>query len=433
MVKMIKNKKNEHSASGKSNIVILGAGFAGLRVAQELEKKLRRSDYKVILIDKEDVHIFTADLYEVSTAFNKKITPKCLIRLKESIATPIKKLINPNRVIFLKDTIVDIDPQQKRIILKKNGIIPYRYLVASLGSETNYCNIEGLKEHSLAMKTVKDGIKINCHIDQFFQSLWKKGSTREVTLTVGGGGASGTETIAELTGSIDRLAKKYDYPREKIKMQLIEGSNTLAGMDKKGTEIIEKRLKKLGIKVYLSHYITKVEKNFIMVKARKGERKLPTDILIWTGGVKVSDLIQRTLGDKEKKGAIVVNKYLQSKQYSDIFAAGDNAYFPDPEKKDCRVPMLAQNAIEEGKIIAKNILLALEGENGIEYKPKKEKYLIPLGGKYAILKIGDKILHGRWCWMLRRIVSLKYALQILPLKKAWCKWLKSNKIFVEND
>lgn len=417
---------------GKKKIIILGAGFAGLRVVQELNKNL--GSEHIILIDRNDVHIYNADLYEVATAFNEKITNACLRKLKETVATPIHQLINGEKVHFYHDEVTDIHPEKNTIQLKQHGEIPYTYLIVALGSTTNYFNIPGLEKYALPMKNVADALRINCHLDFYFHHHGVP-TKENICITIGGGGATGIETAAELVGSLKKLSKKYHYPREKITIQLIEAGSHLAGLEKEETDFIRHRLEGMGVKVLLEHRITHVYRDEIEVEDRfPGEgkkKKMPSHIIIWTGGIMVNPIVQKSIGTKEKKGAIEVNEYLQSTRYPNIFAAGDNTYFENNRGE--RVPLLAQIAIDEGTVVAKNIIHAIQKEPLIPYKAKEGKYIIPLGGKCAICELGNIRLHGFWCWVLRRLVSLKYSLQILPFWKAVKKWEHGTEIFIKND
>ncbi len=418
----------------RKKIVILGAGFAGLKVTQELQKKLCHKDYDIILVDKNNTHLFRADLYEVATAFNEEITEECLLILKNTIATPISDLINETRVTFLHDCVEKINAKKKEIQLKNNGKLDYEFLVVALGSVTNFFNVPGLEENSLPLKTIQDGLRINCHLDQFFLDLWKKKEKKDIYISIGGGGATGVEVAAELANSVKKLCKKYKYPKSKIHIQIIEAGSTLAALDKKGTELILERFKEKKIEVYLNHRIIKVSKNKIDIQNLQGEKiKLDSQLNIWTGGVKVNPIVADSIGEVSKRGAIYVNEFLQSKDYKKVYAAGDNAYFEDPDEPSKRLPMLASYANQQGKVIAHNILKEIYGGQRKIYKPKGELYILPIGGKFAIWKIGHKILSGTWVWMVRRLWTLKYDLSILPFFKAIRKWQHGSKIFVKND
>ncbi len=419
----------------KKNIVILGAGFAGLRVALDLTKKFAekpslKRKYNIKLVDRNAVHVFNADLYEVATAFSEKITDKFVRQLKDTVATPIHTLIDENYVDFVQDEIVAIDPEKQVVVLKKTKKLPYHCLVVAMGSCPNYFGIPGLKENSFTLDSVADALKINSSLDKLFYDLWKSGKFKPVHLNVGGGGPTGIETACELVFAVKRLAKKYKYPTSKIKVQLVEGSEKLAGLDKDGTKLILKRLKEIGVKVYMQSFIKKLDQKKVFLKAGGS---LNSDMFIWTGGVMVNTVVAVGLGDKRLGGGVLVNPFLQAKSFRNVFAAGDNGYFPDPENVKKRLPMLAQFAYAQGSIIAENVLKLFSGESLKSFVPGKPKLLLPLGGKYGILSSSGKIHSGFLMWLLKRLVFLKYAMSILPFTKAFRKWKRSNKIFVEND
>src|SRR3990167_795318 len=100
------------------HVLILGAGVAGLHCAQKLAKEAPKN-LRITLVDSSDVHVLRADLYEVATAFNKEITEECMIRLKSTVATPILSLIDSDRVQFVQDEVISIDPKKKIVTLKK--------------------------------------------------------------------------------------------------------------------------------------------------------------------------------------------------------------------------------------------------------------------------------------------------------------------------
>lgn len=413
------------------NILILGAGFAGIRVAQDLSRKLRQPGYDIILVDRSNLHVFHGDLYEVATAFNKKITEECLTSLRETVATPIESLVDPKCVQFLKDEVLDISHESKEVVLKQSGKLHYDYLVVALGSDTNYFGIPGLKEHSFPLKTIQDAIRIDCHLDQFFFKLWKNKEVRDVYITVGGGGATGVEMAGELVNYVKCLTKKYEYPLNRVQIQLIDGSNKLVGLPKKGTDIILKRYRKKGIKIYLERFITEVVESKITLKLPAGsQEKIPSDFLIWTGGVMINPIVQKALGNPSKRGAMPVNPFLQSEQDRNVFVAGDSAYYAWEGKT---LPMLAQIAYEEAAVVAENIARLIDGRELVRFVAPKPKILIPLGGKYALLVWGKYIFKGFFPWLLKRLIYLKYALSILPFFKACRKFSHSTKVFVEND
>ncbi len=446
--------QNQHK-----NILILGAGFAGLHTALVLGKKLNRSDYKITLIDKQNVHLYTPDLYEIATNFHKKITEECLSKLKETVATPIAKIIHRLPITFIQDTVKEIKPGEKNITLQNLGIQNYEFLVITLGSVVNYYNIPGLEQFSYPLKTLADAMAINCHLDVYFQTLWKAGSKKHISIIIGGGGATGVEFAAECAGYIKKLCKKYAYPQKDVEIRIIDASNCLAGQDKKTTRVIKRRLQKLGVSIQPTTFIKEVYIDKIVIETKQtnsspsqgevttssspsqGEvgwglpshiSSIPKDILIWTGGVTPNPLIKKSFIHTAKNGSLPVDNSLQSLEYPNIYAAGDNACFID-QKTQKPAPMLAQIAFKQAKIIAENIHADINNTQRKKYQLELKGIIIPLGSTYAILKRNGRIYKGHLMWILRRLVDLNYYLSILPLCYSLRKWLWANKIFKNND
>lgn len=415
------------------NIVILGAGIGGLQVARGLQKGLK-GKYSIFLVDKNNTHLFTDDLYEVATAFKKDVSEQCLFDLKETVAIPIKKLINVNKVHFIQDEVTGIDTKKKMVKLKKDGNLAYSYLVVALGAVTNTFNIEGIEEFGMPLKTVKDALRINCHLDQFFQKLWKEEKVKRVSISVGGGGPTGVEVAAELASAVKRLCKKYKFPCNKVKIHLVQGGDDLAGLEKKGTKLVKDRLKKLGVEVHMSTYIERLTKTHLHLKRKKGSRfKEDVDMLFWTAGVKVNPVVAKTLGQKELGGAILVTDRLQAVHQKNIFALGDNAYQPDRAHPQQRNPMIGRIAFEQGKVVAKNIIKKIKGQNMDSYHYGITLYLVPVGGKYGIFQVGPFLFKGFWMWAMKRAIVLRYYFSIMSPWLALLTWYHSNKIFVKND
>ncbi len=394
-------------------ILILGAGFAGLKVAMDLAKKADLRVCKITLVDKNDFHVYTPDLYEIASSFRAKISDECLTELKDSVATNIRDIIDCGRVEFIHDEVLKINSEKNEVSLKKQKI-KYDYLVVALGSLNNTYGIPGLEQFSYSVKTVHDAIVLNCHLDTYFQNLWRKKLKKNVIINVGGGGATGVEFSGELIGYVKFLCKKYKYPVKRVVVQIIQGSNELIGMGKKVSDMAIERLESKGVGVILNHYINKVGPAEIELKSLAGKiSKMKSDLLIWTGGVKAD--------------TVDVDAYLRSKKNRNVFAVGDNAL------TDSRLPMLARYAFEEGALTSGNLLREMRGEKLLPFKPGLDIVIIPIAGKFGILKYKNIVIGGKIAWYARRLVDLWYCLQILPPFRALKKWRRDTSIFVEND
>ena len=258
-------------------------------------------------------------------------------------------------------------------------------------------------------------------------------SRKNLTFAIGGGGPTGIEMAAELAGALDHFSAVYGVPRKKLKTYLIEASDQLASLGKKGTTRIKNHFDVLGVGLYLNHRILKLKKKSVMVQPEKGKSKeLPFDFFVWTGGVQVNPMVTQSLGSPTLRGAIEVNPFLQMKTNESIFAAGDNAFILDPSSNK-PLPMLAQLAYTQGDLVAKNIIRFIRKQPLKPYRPSSPVWVIPIGGRVALLKVGSLVISGFFCWMLRRFISFRYLSTVLPFFRAVSMWWKGNRIFMKND
>lgn len=418
----------------KKNIVILGAGFCGIQAAKKLAKKLNgNKEYRVVLVDRRNMHVYNGDLYEISTAYNERITNACMNQLKDAVTISLKKTLRGLHVLHIKDTILKIDHQTKKISLGKSGSVNYEYLVVALGSVTNFYNIPGLEEHSFPLKTVENALAINCHLDQFFRERWEKKQHHKVHIAIGGGGLTGVEFACELVGSTKHLAKKYQFKREDVTISIIQGNDEFVGLGKKVSDITIKRFKKLGIQPITNAHIAGYDGKTLTICNKEGvcKRNLEADILVWTGGVKPNPLLL-DFQILDTSGCMETNQTLESPHYPKVYAGGDCAAVFD-SKHHQMVPKIAQLAIQQGRLIAHNICADINNKNQRAYKPLFKGYIVPLGGTYFVYHNGNITFAGIIPYIMRRYVDFTYFTQLLPFGAAVKKWFTTENIFLQND
>lgn len=419
----------------QKNIVILGAGFGGLKTAFVLAKKIRSlglmKKYDLILIDRNDYHTYTPTLYEIATT-SKEIAE--YHDLKRIVTFPLEKILKNSPVKFKKLEVQGLDLKKRQIIFKNKEILAFEYLIVALGAETNYYGIPGMTEHSLSLKTFRDATLLR---DQILEAASLKS---KIEVVIGGGGSTGVE----IAGEIREWLCGKEEPKCVAGVTLIESSpSILNGFKPRIVSSAKKRLEFLDVNVFTESAIEKLSEKTVELK---NGRRLPYDIFIWAGGIKAPEILKNFSLATEAKGrlevkdeldCVIKNQDLSLAQK--IYAIGDNICFID-QKTQKQTPAVARAALIQAAIVAHNIAENIEVEEKkkfmpvfLKYSPKPYPYIIPIGGKWAVAEIGPVIVTGFPAWVLKGLVELGYLLSIMPPLLSLKIWFKGLKIFIRND
>lgn len=419
----------------KKNIVVLGAGFGGLRAAMDIAKDLENlklfDKYEVMLIDRNDCHIYIPLLYKVAASPMPEHENTC----SYDISTLIKDL----PITFINAEITSPDVTSGDITLKDGRAVHADYLVIALGSETNYFGIAGLKEHALQLKTLETAIEVRTAVAAAFA---KGGDVRIIT---GGGGPNGLELAGELRLWANHAQK--ENPNLRVTVSIVEAMPTiLPGFDKSVINIAMRRLKWLGIPVLTGMKIASVTENTIMTNSAPtltaGETPIPNapipfDVLIWTGGTKTPELLNTVPVAKEPRGKPMAKNGMECAPGTPdlqlapmIYAIGDNVCFMNAKTKR-PVPAVAHVAINEGIVAAHNLIEEIKKAEDPAHLPKPQiyapdkltySYVVPIGEPWAVAKIGPVIVSGWLGWQAGRFIEIDYLKSIMPFSLALKAW-----------
>lgn len=419
------------------NIVILGAGFGGLRATFALTKILKRlklrNAYRIILVDRNAYHTYTPTLYEVATT-SKETANYC--DLKNIVTFDVEKVIPPE-VSFIKAEVGNVDLVEGDIHLQGHQPIKFHYLLIALGSEANDFGISGVKKYGFQFKTFLDALKIRDAVLEADATAKKP-----FRIVIGGGGSTGVE----LAGEIQEWLCHFDGS-DKICQALVtivdSAPSVLGPFPQKIQKTVTARLKKLGTEIINNERIEKVRPKEVILKSG---RLLPADIFIWAGGVKAPYILGQMPLKIEARGRIEVVENLEClpqtpdlELYGKIYGIGDSICFYDPRSGQ-PIPQVARAAISQANIAAHNIcedikveeILVEKAKHKI-YRPMEYPYIIPVGGKYAVAKFGPFVIAGFLGWILKGLVELNYLISIMPIWRAISIWFKGLKIFIQND
>ena len=427
VLRMASKRKSKKRALMKRSddtkrVVILGAGFGGMRVALDIEDSLPK-DWEIVLVDAKKYHTFSAALYEVATAALDSYSVQDLLDLRETVAVKINDIIGKRDIEFVNTRVKSIQCGKKAVETTR-GVIEYDMLVVGLGSESADFGIKGLKTNALHLKSVDNAIDIRNAVESAFRN--KKNTPVEIS--VGGGGFTGVEFAGELVGFCKRLQEEYG---KEFKIRIIEaGPTLLSSLPDWFGEQAQERLEKLGVEVMLARPIDAVTKKGVKMDVRKVP--LRHDVFVWTGGVAASCVMQTCELSDAKKNACNVDPTLQARKWQEIFVLGDCARCQYGEQGEV-LPWTARAAVHEAKIVAENIDRSIRGIELKHVESLKSAFVIPVGGKYAIVQFGDSQFTGVLAWALKQVIELEYLVSILPITKAIQVWWKAMKVFVRND
>ncbi|KKU73941.1 MAG: FAD-dependent pyridine nucleotide-disulfide oxidoreductase [Parcubacteria group bacterium GW2011_GWA2_47_26] len=416
-------------------------------MALDLQKKLPSPEWQIYLVDRNDCHLYIPLLYEVATGYfgNNKPTEEILA---QGCCLNISQLLG-KRVQFLQDEVVRIDCKKKSISLRDGKTLQFSYLVLALGSAPDYFGVPGLEANACTFGGLADALKLRRRISDFIERK-RKGELSKINIIIGGGGATGVEFAAELVQSFLCL-KNYGVLRAgDWQITLVEAlPRLLSVLSLKASALALARLEKQGVKIMLDTCIKSAAPGEIILAPRplksgekendlvceflpEHEKKMKADLIVWAGGIKSNGLLAQCGLTTDRKGRVEVNAQMRVKDMEDVFALGDNALLINPQNNQA-VPMLAQAAIAEAKIAAKNIASLIQGMALINYSFPEFPTANPIGGKRAIIVFKNLIFDGFVGWVVRQAADLRYFLSIMPLFAALNFFFRGVRVYTKND
>lgn len=358
--------------SHKPKIVVLGAGYAGLKTTRDLTKILSPEEADIVLVNKHNYHYETTWLHEVAAG---TINPN-------QARFMISDVISPSRVRLIYDTVDRVDTEAQRVILE-NGEITYDYLVVALGFESNTFGIKGMEENAFAILDIDSSRLIREHIELQF-AKYSAGEVEDesaLTILVGGAGFTGIEFVGELAEKVPQLCRKYDIDRSKVKIINVEAMPSILPMfDKDLVSYAMKSLEDRGIEFRLGAAIKECTPDSFIVGDDNEEIKAGT--IVWTGGVTGSSVLSKS-GFEITRGKVTVEADLRAPGHDNIFILGDCAWVMD-EEAGRPYPPTAQAAMQHAQTCARNLKALLYGE-------PLEKFVFENKGTVASLGVNDGI------------------------------------------
>ena len=381
--------------TAQKRIVIVGAGFGGLKLAQ----KLIGSGYQIVLMDKNNYHQFQPLFYQVASA---GIEPS-------SILFPLRKIFQKQKDVYIRVAEVYSVDTHKKELQTSLDTVWYDYLVIASGVNSNFFGMKNLEEYAIPMKSASEAMALRNRLLQSFEKAVTLRDQNEkkalLNVIVVGGGPTGVE-IAGAIAEMKKFVLHKDYPDlnfDAMQISLIEGSPALlGGMSNHASRKALFYLKRLGINVLLSTQVTDYDGNTLHFK---DGTHIETKMVIWAAGISgvvpggfPADIIGR--GRR-----IMVDQYNRIKGFDDIYAIGDVAMMTSPGYPDGH-PQVAQVAIQQGRNLAKNLLSMKENGPIRPFKYIDRGSMATIGRNRAVADLSFIKFSGFIAWLTWMFVHL---------------------------
>jgi NADH dehydrogenase len=377
----------------RPRVVIAGAGFGGLTCA----RALKRAPVDVLLVDRNNYHLFTPLLYQVASAV---LDPG-------EIARPVRQLIRPLRnADFLLANVTGADFEQRRL-LTDHGPLAYDYLVLASGSQSDYFGNASLAEHAFGLKELDEGLAVrNRVLMRFEEARWTDDREQRRTLltfAVVGGGPTGVEmagALAELTRLV--LSKDYrDLDLGLVRVVLLEAAGFLLGTFAEPLrEAARRSLEKKGVEVLLRAKVADVAAGTIRLV---DGHEVPASTVIWTAGVRASEVGSALGFSLGRQGRVQVLPTLQVTGHPEVFVIGDLA---GPVDSGVPLPMLIPVAMQEGRHVGATIKDVLRGYGATNFQYTDPGIMATIGRNSAVAQLGPIRLTGFLGWLMWLFVHL---------------------------
>jgi len=368
-----------NSKATPHRIVVVGGGAGGLELVTALGDKLGRGRASVVLVDRASTHIWKPLLHEVAAGVMDANTD-----MLEYAAQA-----RWHHFTFQQGELQGLDRANKTIrvapLIDNDGFellpardIAYDTLVLAIGSVTNFFNTPGAAQHAIALDMLEQAEHFRHRMIAACMRADHRPST-QVNIVIIGGGATGVELSAELRNTSEVLGAyglHHMDPRRDIRITVVEAApRLLSALPERVSYKTEELLGKLDIDVMTSEKVSEIREHAVLTASGKS---LPADLTVWAAGIRAPSVLAQLGLPLNRLGQVVVSQTLQTEVDPDIFAFGDCAGCPWPEK-NTTVPPRAQAAHQQADFLFHALSRRLRGQSLPEFHYRDLGSLVSLG------------------------------------------------------
>lgn len=355
-------------------VIVVGAGFAGMAAAEELGRK----GVSVLLIDANNYHQFQPLLYQVAAS---------QIGIS-AVAKPLRSVFrNIKSVRVLTAAVTAIDSAAHAVTTADGSRYQARILVIAAGAVPNFFNTPGAEEHAYPLYSVADAARLSTALTNALDQadLQAAGS---VDVVIVGGGPTGVETAGALAENVKYIVPKY-FSRglaQRCRVHLVDMlPNVLNAFSTKSQAYAGQRLGDLGVQSHLGEGVNEVRADGVTLADGS---IIPARIVVWAGGLQAGRIITGSGLAQGKGGRIDVTPELKAPGVEGVYVLGDSANITDATAT--KLPQLGSVAQQSGKWAARNIYADLTGGTPQPFAYRDKGYMAMVGRGSAVAELGRK-------------------------------------------
>ena len=402
----MENAVHASTAGSGGQIVVAGAGYAGLHVALRLAAKLRNHpQMELTLVDRHDYHQVITELPRVAGG----------TRAADAVRIPLQDLL-ATQVRFAQTEINGFELTGRRLHTEA-GPIGWTRLVLALGSRPNDFAIPGLAERTLSLYSAGDAERVWVAVGEALTAAAAatdpERQRRRATVVVGGGGATGVELAGELAEVLPRVARSHGLTPDRPAVELVEaGPTILAGSSPQLIDKAARILSDLGVRVRTNAAIAAAtEEGFRL----KDGQLVEGGVFVWAGGLEAPKLVADSGLPTGHNGRVKVDQFLRVLDHPDIYVAGDLASVVDPRTGHV-LPPLAQVALEEGETVARNLDAELRGRPLEAFSFHDKGFVVSVGTRRGVADIAGITSGGHLAHLLKDAIEWEYRQSVRHLR-----------------
>ena len=388
--------------TNKKRVVIAGGGFGGLKLAD----KLKKSGFQVVLIDKNNYHQFPPLIYQVASAGMEPT----------SISFPFRQILRHRKDFYFRMAEVRAIFPEKNMIQTSIGKVEYDYLVLAAGTTTNFFGNKRIEEEAMPMKTVSEAMGLRnallANLERALTCSARQEQQELLNIVIVGGGATGIE-VAGILSEMKRFVLPNDYPDipgSLMHIYLIEaGTRLLAGMSEDSSAHVEKYLRKMGVNILLNKRVTDYRDHKVILE---DGTEIATRTFIWVSGVVGVTIDNMDSSQIGRGGRIKVDAFNRVEGMDNVFAIGDLCLQSSDENYPNGHPQLAQVAIQQGELLAKNLKRLQKGQDMKPFHYRNLGSMATVGRNRAVAEFSKVKIQGWFAWVMWLVVHLRSILGV---------------------